>query len=157
MIYASLLTSVRMSEGFGQDDTKEFCNRNLSTLQFLINFVILLAISGKGLLEPDHVIKIEDTKQKRFGQQGIATIIVNLCEKGTLYTVVSAMHYNSVQKQKTNDCSNTANITSPGVPLLNWRPELDLGVLELGLLAGKSKCPRAGKWGGAAALCFKVG
>lgn len=60
MIYTSLLTSVRMSEKFGQVDTKVFCDRNLmiALLQFLINFVILLAISGRGLLEPDHVIKI---------------------------------------------------------------------------------------------------
>ena len=51
MINVSLPTSVRMLERFGQDDTKEFCDRNLmSALQLLINFVILLVISGKGFV-----------------------------------------------------------------------------------------------------------
>ena len=59
MIYTSFLTLVRMSERFSQVDTKVFCDRNLmGTLQFLINFVIPLVISGKGLLESDHLIKI---------------------------------------------------------------------------------------------------
>lgn len=95
MINVLFPTLVRMSERLSQGDTKEFCDRNsMTAFQLSINFVIFLVISGKGFVEPDHVIIIEGHKIEDFrSAQGTARITVSNLFKKRAFAVVSAFHF----------------------------------------------------------------